>query len=210
MASDQQMSNFQATNSWCTRFLRRRNFVLRQKTKIAQKLPHRQGGKLTFPLCAACVQEEMQKLMLQRTSICLHTDERTPRGTWCTPERLKAVEKGYRIIKIHEVWHFKERKKGLFRDYVNQWLKIKQESAGYPSWADTAEKKVQYVSDYETRQGIKLDPDNIVKNPGRKATAKLMLNSFWGKFGENLNKPQVLAITSPAALFQVLHKMSRM
>ena len=72
MASDQQMSNFQATNSWCTRFLRRRNFVLRQKTKIAQKLPHRQGGKLTFPLCAACVQEEMQKLMLQRSSICLH------------------------------------------------------------------------------------------------------------------------------------------
>ena len=138
------------------------------------------------------------------------TDEqRTPRGTWSTPELLKAVEKGYRIIKIHEVWHFKERKKGLFRDYVNQWLKIK-EFAGYPSWADTAEKKVQYVSDYETRQGIKLDPDNIVKNPGRKATAKLMLNSFWGKFGENLNKPQVLAITSPAALFQVLHKMSRM
>ena len=39
MASEQQISDFQATNSWCTRFLQRRNFVLQQKTKIAQKLP---------------------------------------------------------------------------------------------------------------------------------------------------------------------------
>ena len=47
MASDQQISDFQATNSWCTRFLRRRNFVLRQKTKIAQKLPEDLEEKIT-------------------------------------------------------------------------------------------------------------------------------------------------------------------
>ena len=33
-----------------------------------------------------------------------------------------------------------------------------------------------------------------------------MLNSFWGKFGENLDKPQVEAITSPAMLFQALYR----
>ena len=42
----------------------------------------------------------------------------------------------------------------------------------------------------------------IVKNPGRKATAKLMLNSFWGKFGERMNKPRVETISSPAILFR--------
>ena len=47
MASDQQMSNFQAMNSWCTRFLRRRNFVLRHKTKIAQKPPEDLEEKIT-------------------------------------------------------------------------------------------------------------------------------------------------------------------
>ena len=36
-------------------------------------------------------------------------------------------------------------------------------------------------------EGIALEPSLIQKNPGRKATAKLMLNSFWGKFGENLH-----------------------
>lgn len=127
------------------------------------------------------------------------------RGTWCTPELLKAQEKGNEIVKIHEVWHFKDKVKGLFKDYVNQWLKVKQESAGYPSWADTQDKKTQYGANYKEHQGIELDADKIVKNPGRKATAKLMLNSFRGKFGENLNKPQVISITEPASLFQLLY-----
>ena len=101
-------------------------------------LLHCQGGKLTFPLCAKCVAEEMQKPMLERSCVCRHNDEeRMLRGTWCTPELLKAREKGYRIVRIHKVWHFRHRIKGLFKDYANQWLKVKQESSGYPAWVDT-------------------------------------------------------------------------
>ena len=111
--------------------------------------------------------------MLERSSICLHSkDERMLRGTWCTPELLKAQEKGYEIVKINEVWHFKDKVNGLFKHYVNQWLKVKQESVGYPSWADTQDKKTQYRANYKEHQGIELDADKIVKNPGRKATAK--------------------------------------
>ena len=47
MASDWRITDFQATNSWCTRFLRRKNFVLRQKTKIVQKLPEDLEEKVT-------------------------------------------------------------------------------------------------------------------------------------------------------------------
>ena len=47
MASDWKITDFQATNSWRTRFLRRKNFVLRQKTKIAQKLPEDLKEKVT-------------------------------------------------------------------------------------------------------------------------------------------------------------------
>ena len=42
-------------------------------------------------------------------------------GTWCTPELAKAVELGYIIVTIHEVWHFYEHRKGLISDYVKQW-----------------------------------------------------------------------------------------
>ena len=71
-------------------------------------LPYRAGGKLTFPLCAACVKEEQEKPWLERTNICCHTDqERALRGTWATIELQKAVQLGYRILKIHEVFHFR-------------------------------------------------------------------------------------------------------
>lgn len=104
-------------------------------SSILYVLPYRAGGKLKFPLCAACVKEQQQKPWLQRTNLCSQTDdERKLRGTWATVELVKAVELGYRILKIHEVFHFLEeqRKVVLFEDYVNSWLKIKQESAGWP------------------------------------------------------------------------------
>ena len=141
-------------------------------------LPYRAGGKLTFPLCAACVQEQQQKPWLDRTNMCAHTDnERMLRGTWATIEIQKAVELGYRVLKIHEVWHFQEqdRRTGLFADYVNTWLKIKQESAGWPDDCHTPEDKQNYIRRYQEREGITLE--NVAKNPGRKQVAKMMLNS---------------------------------
>lgn len=118
------------------------------------------------------------------------------RGTWCTPELQKAVEKGYKILKIHEVWNFPEdqRKEGLFAPYVNTWLKHKTEASGWPAHCITEEEKADYVRQYEVYEGIKLDKEKIEKNPGRKQVAKLMLNSFWGKFGENEHHTQTIAI----------------
>ena len=70
-------------------------------------LPHRSLGKLTFPLCRACVTEEMPKPFLERSPHCSHDDsERLFTGTWCTPELMEAVKQGYQIVRIHEVWHF--------------------------------------------------------------------------------------------------------
>ena len=144
-------------------------------------LPVRSGEKLTFTLCGKCPQEEQNKPMLQRTHYCTHTDsEHTLRGTWCTPEIVKAVQKGYVIKRIHEVWHFgpNQQKIGLFKEYVNHWLKAKQESSGWPSWCETLEQKREYIINYQEREGIRLDISRIAKNPGRKATAKLMLNWY--------------------------------
>ena len=119
-------------------------------------------------------------------------------------ELVKAVEKGYTLVKIHEVWHFppEQRRTGLF--YVNTWLKLKQESAGWPSWCQAVEQKRDYILRYQEREGIRLDIASIAKNPGRKATAKLMLNSFWGKFGERVNKPTTVTVKDPAHLSSLI------
>ena len=85
-------------------------------------------------------------------------------------------ELGYRIVKIHGVWYFceEDRRVGLFADYVNTWLKIKQESAGWPDDYHTREQKDAYPRDYEEKEGIRLE--QVAKNPGRKQVAKMMLN----------------------------------
>ena len=61
--------------------------VLHPRELYHPVLPYRHAGKLTFPLCAACVQDEMQKLPLKRSYQCAHSDhERVLAGTWCTSE----------------------------------------------------------------------------------------------------------------------------
>ena len=162
-------------------------------------LPHRHEGKLTFPLCAACVEEEMAKPPLERSYLCAHSDDqRVLTGTWCTPELKKAVELRYEIQYIHEVWHFPQVQEGLFKDYVDTWLNIKQEASGWPDWVgDEETKRQQYIRDYYQNEGIQLDYDKIEHNPGLRALAKMMLNSMWGKFGQRQNKTQVKEFNDP-------------
>ena len=153
-------------------------------------LPYRSNGKLTFPLCHACTINKSQ-------DPCNHSDnQRALLGTWCTPEIHKALELGYKVMKIYEVYNFRETSRydpqtgegGLFAPYVNMFLKIKQEASDWPDWCKTESDKQKYVNDYAKHEGVKLDPNNIGKNPGLRTLAKLCLNSFWGKFAESLNR----------------------
>jgi hypothetical protein len=139
-------------------------------------LPYRTQGKLMFPLCKTCADT------CNQTS-CTHSDnERAIQGTWCSVEVEKALEKGYHILTIHEVWHFPETSDELFKEYIDTFLKIKQEASGYPEDCVTEEQKQYYVDEYFENSGIRLDPYKIEYNPGLRALAKLMLNSFWGKY----------------------------
>ena len=167
-------------------------------------LPFRCGGKLTFPLCGQCVREQQQVPMLERSRFCRHSPEqRLLRGTWCTPEIDKARDMGYELKAVHEVWHFKDSARGLFAEYVNTWLKIKTEASGWPAKCKTEEEKRRFIDEFEAREGIPLEYAKIKKNPGLKATAKLMLNSFWGKFGQRENLPQVEQCTTPQELYNI-------
>jgi len=98
------------------------------------------------------------------------------------------------------MWHFPETCQGLFQDYVNTWLKIKQEASGWPKWVgDNETKRQHYIREYYEHEGIQLEYDKIEHNPGLRALAKMMLNSMWGKFGQRLNKTQVKEFGNPRA-----------
>jgi hypothetical protein len=115
-------------------------------------------------------------------------------GVWTTPELKKALEFGYKIIKIFEIWHFEEmyevneNSNGLFGDFINTCIKGKIEASGWPRENMTEHEKDEYIKNYELNEGIKLNKDNIELNPGKRHTFKLVANSFWGKWGQNTMK----------------------
>lgn len=87
-------------------------------------LPVRHAGKLMFPLCRTCMQNECLD--------CTHSDaQRAFEGTWCTPEIYRAMDEKYDVVAVREVHHFKDTKIGLFENYVNTFLKTKQEASGW-------------------------------------------------------------------------------
>lgn len=95
-------------------------------------LPYTSIGKLKLPLCETCADSKSQ-------DPCTCSEEqRSFVGTWCTPELSKAMNNGYKVIKIYEIYHFEEstrydretRKGGIFTNYVKKILKIKQEAYG--------------------------------------------------------------------------------
>ena len=166
-------------------------------------LPMKCNGKLMFSLCRTCMQTLQQEQ-------CNHSEEeRALTGTWVSLEIAKAIEKGYRVLEIYEVWHFAAFSHNLFKDYINTFLKIKQEASGWPAHCTTEKAKRQYIQDYYINEGILLDYDLIEFNPGRRSLAKLMLNSFWGKFGEKTNKPQTVCTQSPEEYFSYLTSDSK-
>ncbi|CAH0562743.1 unnamed protein product [Brassicogethes aeneus] len=168
-------------------------------------LPYKCNNKLMFPLCKACVESLYQ-------GKCLHTEEeRKFTGTFVADELRKAISLNYKILEIYEVWEYKvtqfDRKTksgGLFSKYVDTFLKIKQECSGWPSWCTTEESKDAYIQAYFEHEGILLDKTKICHNPGMRFIAKLMLNSFWGKFGQRENLMQTTVISTPQELFDML------
>ena len=81
--------------------------------------------KLVFTLCKTCPETRNQ-------NECKHADaERSFIGTWTTDEISKAIDKGYKVIRTNEVWHFDKSTDALFKGYIRRFMKIKLESSNY-------------------------------------------------------------------------------
>ncbi|KAJ1089597.1 hypothetical protein NDU88_002748 [Pleurodeles waltl] len=151
-----------------------------------------------FPLCRTCVESK-------QTSECRQSDEqRLLEGTWCTIEVQKALEKGYRLCKILEIWHFPHTTNQLFSEYISLFVRDKQEASGYPDWCVDEASKQKYIADYHDHKGITLRPEFIKVNPARRQLAKLFLSSLWGKFAQHTNLSNTSIVTDPDDLFKYL------
>ena len=150
-------------------------------------------------LCSVCAEKRGQK--------CNHSDgERSFVGTWCTNELNLAIEKGYEIKKIFEVWDFKERSADLFKGYVRKFMKIKMESSKLETGEGCTYKSVdEYKSIVKSKLGI--DLGKIEFNAGKRAIAKMCLNSLWGKFGQRNNMKKTVYVTESAEFYSMIVSM---
>jgi len=71
-------------------------------------------------------------------------------------------------------------------------MKIKLETSPSESDFDTVQ---DYIATIKDCLGIKLKPENIKPNPGKRVVAKICLNSLWGKFGQRQNMTQSKYVT---------------
>lgn len=157
-------------------------------------LPLKINNKLVFALCNKCAEDQCEQ--------CTHTvDERCLVGTWVTEEVKLAIEHGYVIHTLYEVWHFPKTTSTLFSGYVDTFIKSKTEASGYPTWVNSEEDKQQYKQMYLEKEGVELG--DIEFNQAKRSFSKICLNSQWGYMAMNTNKSQTKIITNPDEWFQI-------
>lgn len=171
-------------------------------------LPIKLNGKLLFTLCFTCAKYNL--------NMCNHTDEeRELSGTWVSHELIEAIKFGYKIKSIKTVWHWETTSKifqnGIFTEYIDLFLKYKQESSGFPNYIEqetNSFKKeqliVEYINRFEQHESIKLDRSKIKINEGIRSMSKLMLNSFWGKYAQNPDKVHYKLLNSHSELMNYI------
>ena len=180
--------------------------ILPPQTLYLPLLPSKVNGKLTFALCRLCAE-------IKQTEKCNHgIHQRAFTGNWITLELQKAVSIGYVVLAIHEAWHYQNTTQynqitgdgGMFSRYMDTFLKQKTESSGFPNGVKTDEEKLEYIERTKQVEGIELDMNNIERNPGSRAVAKLCLNNLWGKLGQRANLARTKFLRHPREMLELL------
>jgi hypothetical protein len=181
--------------------------VLPPPSLLLPVLPLRMHGKLIFPLCKKCAQlagEEKEGDV--KRDFCDHPPrERAFWGTFCTPELLLALDHGYEVLEVMEIWHWERRSNELFAGYVKAFLKSKTEASGWPvECVGNPELQAKFIAEFQAREGVVLDSANMEKNEGIRFISKLLLNSFWGYFGMRDNLSKIEYVSSYSRIIEMV------
>ncbi|KAK3917051.1 DNA polymerase [Frankliniella fusca] len=161
------------------------------------------NGRLLFVLCRTCGEEENQ-------GGCTHNrdEDRCLKGVWPVPEVRKALQLGYIILKVEEVWHYphtmqydvKTGEEGLFSKFITHWMRKKIEASGWPSHCSTEEAKEEFIEGNKKLLGITVDPAAMKKNASLRHLYKGILNSAWGKACERPERAHVVMVKTYSQL----------
>lgn len=170
-------------------------FVLPPKRLFHPVLPVKINGKLMYPLCYACAKS-------YNNEVCRHKDEKRGWvGTFVADEFRIAVELGYRVGKVYEIWEY-ETVDGYFAAFVKHFEIEKLYASGFPKTFDESNIH-EFIDAYYAREHILLDKTRFIFNAAKRNFAKRILNSLWGKLAER-PPPSVAIVTSPAQFTKLI------
>lgn len=120
-------------------------------------------------------------------------------GCWGTEELYLAMQNGYKVEEIYEMYYWDERNYSNlhFSAYVNYFFQLKQEAEGWiklgaSSENPSEEEQLDLVQRLYEQNGnlSRIRPEKVRKNAVLRSLAKLYLNSLWGKFAQKSAKTQ--------------------
>ena len=150
--------------------------------------------KLVFTLCKTCAETKNQ-------NECKHTDaQRVFIGCWTTDEVNLAIDKGYKVLRTYEVWHFDKSIDALFKGYIRRFMKIKLESSSY----DFKTKEEEVNCKARIKDSLDIDIKKLEFNAGLRSLAKICLNSLWGRFRMRCNMSQTKYVMEVSEFYEIL------
>lgn len=135
-------------------------------------------------------------------------------GCWFTTEIYLAMQNGYEVTDVFEIYHWDERNRSdkHLGAYVNYFFQMKQEAEGWKklgasSENPTEEEKHEIAERLYVQNGNlgKIRPDKVRKNAVLRALAKLYLNSLWGKLAQKPSKNSHITIYGNQQLLDLIH-----
>lgn len=165
--------------------------VIPQKNDLLGLLPQRclETGRLSFPVLPM-------------------------EGCWGTEEIYLAMQNGYKVEKIYEIyfWEENQRSNQHLRGYVDYFLRMKQEAEGWKklgasseSPSDEEKKEIQEKVFVQNGHLGKIRIDKVEKNPVLRTLAKLYLNALWGKFAQKSSKTQHTTVYGTQQFLEIWH-----
>ena len=153
--------------------------IAKKRDLLIPVLPRRdeKSGKCLFVLCRTCPSDP------PKNGICQHTfEERAFTGVWTHCELSLAIKNGYQVLSVSEVWAWPENawRDDLFKTYLDLFIALKVQASGWPKPNMTEKEKDLYLQEYLNHEGIHLDKNKMIFNPGLRIFCKLCLNNLWG------------------------------
>ena len=161
--------------------------------------------EVIYGLCKVCMET-------RQFTECRHEkNDRSFVGTWTTAELDYALTLGYEILSIVEVWEYEGADESLFRNFIIPFMKTKicckkggiVDSNTNEFTADGAQVKA-YL---EQMTGEAISVDDFKDAPALRTIAKLVMNAFYGKWGQRSEWPETKAFTESEEDMQCLAEL---